>query len=82
MGKMHNDHIWPETEGGPNADYNKRKIPAKENLIKGARMPNLNEVSDSPNPLKLAVEIDKGTINHPYRNPRKKKKGFGGLNRR
>jgi len=81
MDKMHKDHIQPKAEGGTDDYYNLRTISAKENLRKGARMPNLNEVSDSPNPLKLAVEIDKWTLNHPYNNSRNKKKGFGGLNR-
>lgn len=79
--KYHRDHIWSQIEGGPNADWNLRSIPASENLRKGPRMPNLNEVSESPNPLKLAVEIDKHSLTKGFKHPRNKNKGFGGLPR-
>jgi hypothetical protein len=42
-------------------------------------MPNINEVSQSPNPIRLASEIDKYTIEHKLTHPRNKDKGFGGL---
>jgi len=75
------DHIWPRAEGGPDEDWNKRQISARKNRSKGARMPNLNEVADSPDPIKLAIEIDKHTMTKGLRHPRNKNRGFGGLPR-
>ena len=77
-----NDHIWPRVEGGPDEPWNKRRIPRSQNRRKGAAMPNLNDVSDSPNPIRLAVEIDKGSLRGPFKHPRNRDKGFGGLPRR
>jgi len=79
--KEHIDHIWPQAEGGPDKDYNKRPISARRNLRKGARMPNLSEVAESSNPLRLATEIDKHTLRKGLRNRRNRNRGFGGLPR-
>jgi len=79
--RIHIDHIWPRAEGGPNENWNKRRVSMKENLTKGARMPNLKEVSDSPNPIRLAVEIDKHTVKERLKHPSNKDRGFGGLHR-
>ena len=79
--KEHTDHIWPRVEGGPDKDYNKRRISARSNQQKGARMPNLNEVAQSSNPLRLSAEIDKHTLRKRLRHPRNRNRGFGGLPR-
>jgi len=77
--RNHNDHIWPRADRDPDKDYNKRRISARKNLQKGARMPNLNEVSDSSNPIRLATEIDKYSVTRGFRHRRNKNRGFGGL---
>jgi len=79
--RKHTDHIWPRAEGGPDENWNKRCISAKENLRKGARMPSLKEVADSPGSTRLAVEIDKHTIKKGLKQSRNKNRGFGGLPR-
>ena len=79
--KTHEDHIWPETEGGPTEAWNFRTISASENLKKGAEMPTVNDVLDSSNPIKLAAEIDKASL-EGFHHSRNKGKGFGGLPRR
>jgi hypothetical protein len=79
--KKDTDHIWPRVEGGPDKPWNKRNIPQRKNRQKGARMPNLNEVSDSSNPIRLAVEIDKHSLQGPFKHPRNRNRGFGGLPR-
>lgn len=79
--KKHTDHIYPLVEGGPDEQYNKRRISAKENLQKGARMPSLNEVSQSTNPMRLAVKIDRDSLSKEFKHPRNKNRGFGGLPR-
>jgi len=79
--ERHRDHIWPTAEGGPDEDWNVRIIPASENLHKGAEMPNLADVLDSSNPIRLAAEIDKHSL-EGFRHPRNKDRGFGGLRRR
>jgi hypothetical protein len=76
--KRHRDHIWPKAEGGPDDDWNIRIIPASENLRKGAEMPDLDDVFDSSNPIRLAAEIDKQSLKG-FKNPRNRKRGFGGL---
>jgi 5-methylcytosine-specific restriction endonuclease McrA len=58
MGKER-DHIWPKAEGGRNEGWNYRNISPNKNRQKGARMPTLSEVSQSTDPIKLSVEIDK-----------------------
>lgn len=78
--KRHRDHIWPKAEGGPDEDYNFREIDASENLRKGAEMPDLDDVLDSSNPIRLAVEIDKRSL-EGFQNPRNRDRGFGGLRR-
>lgn len=79
--KKHRDHIQPEVEGGSDEEYNIRLISARENLEKGARMPNLDEVSESSNSIKLAVDIDRESLNG-FKHPRNKNRGFGGLPRK
>ena len=79
--KEHTDHIWPRTEGGPDKDYNKRRIPARKNLQKGPEMPDLNAVFDSSNPIRLAAEIDEHTLKKRFKHSRNRNKGFGGLPR-
>ena len=80
--KRHRDHIWPRAEGGPDEDWNIRIIPASENLSKGDEMPDLDEVLDSSDPVKLAAEIDRHSLQEGFGRPRNKDKGFGGLPRR
>lgn len=75
------DHIWPRAEGGPDEPWNKRSISRSKNRRKGAEMPTLADVADSPNPVKLAANIDKGSLKG-FKHPRNKNKGFGGLPRR
>ena len=75
------DEIWPQTECGPKEPWNQREISPHENRSKGARMPTISEAGQSPEPTKLAAEIDKHTVNHPLNHSRNKDKGFGGLNR-
>jgi hypothetical protein len=79
--KRHRDHIWPRAEGGPDEEWNIRSIPAADNLHKGAEMPDLDDVFDSSDPVGLAVEIDKHSLDG-FKHPRNKDKGFGGLRRR
>lgn len=79
--KKHRDHIFPKAEGGPDVDWNIREISAKENLGKGAEMPDLSDVSASTNPIRLAVEIDKRSLQGSFKNSRNKNRGFGGLPR-
>lgn len=79
--KKHRDHIFPRAEGGPDDDWNIREIDADENLKKGAEMPDVFNVLDSTDPIRLAVEIDKRSLEGPFRNSRNKNKGFGGLSR-
>lgn len=79
--KRHRDHIKPRAEGGPDEDWNTRIIPASENLRKGAEMPDLDDVFDSSDPVRLAAEIDKGSL-EGFKHPRNKDRGFGGLRRR
>lgn len=74
------DHIVPKTEGGSNASYNLREISAKDNLKKGARMPYLNEVAQSSNPIRCAVDADRITAKGT-KHPRNRNRGFGGLSR-
>jgi len=77
-----NDHIWPKTEGGPDDPWNRRPLPQSVNRgPKGPEMPCLDDVFDSPNPVKLAVEIDKRSL-LPFNHSRNQDKGFGGLPRR
>ena len=77
--KYEYDHIWPKTEGGPTADFNLRYITQHENRVKGAEMPNVEEVSESENPIALAVAIDYTSVTTGFHNPRNADKGFGGL---
>lgn len=77
-----NDHIWPTVEGGPDEPWNKRRIPPSQNRRKGPEMPNPNDISDSPKPIRLAVEIDKHSLHGSFKHSRNKDKGFGGLPRR
>lgn len=79
--KKHRDHIFPKAEGGPDEAWNIREIDADENLRKGAEMPQLSDVIDSSDPIKLAVEIDRRSLEGPFQNRRNKGKGFGGLPR-
>ena len=74
------DHIWPKAEGGPDEDWNLRKIDWLENRRKGAEMPDVGDVSASSNPMKFAVEIDKHSLKG-FKHPRNRNKGFGGLPR-
>ena len=76
------DHIWPEAEGGPSEDWNIREIDWLENRRKGAEMPDLADVLDSSDPLRLATEIDRHSLEEGFRHPRNRDKGFGGLPRR
>ena len=73
------DEIWPTKEGGPKEPWNQRETSPHENRSKGARMPTISEVAQSPEPTKLASEIDQHTINHSLIHSRNKNKGFGGL---
>lgn len=75
------DHIWPTSEDGPDADWNKREIDPSINRSKGSTMPNVSDVLDSSNPIKLATSIDRHTIdpNHKYHTSRNQDRGFGGL---
>lgn len=75
------DHIWPEAEGGPSEEWNFRSIPRSENRAKGPNMPDLSEVYDSTNPLRLAHEIDRESLKGPWRHSRNSRRGFGGLPR-
>jgi len=75
------DHIWPEAEGGPDEDWNIREIDWLENRRKGAEMPDLADVLDSSDPIRLAVEIDKHSLEEGFKHPRNRNKGFGGLPR-
>lgn len=52
---MQTDEIWPKAEGGPEEPWNQRRIPRSQNQRKGAEMPCLDDVFDSPNPVKLAA---------------------------
>ncbi len=75
------DEIWPKAENGPGESWNQRETSPHKNRSKGARMPTVSEVGESPEPMKLAVEIDRYTINNPLKNSRNKGKGYGGLPR-
>jgi hypothetical protein len=44
-------------------------------------MPDVSDLLDSDDPMRLAVEIDKHTLTHEYKTSRNKGKGFGGLDR-
>jgi hypothetical protein len=44
-------------------------------------MPDLDDVFDSSDPVRLAAEVDKHSL-EGFRHPRNKDKGFGGLRRR
>ena len=81
IGKTDTDEIWPQSEGGPKVPWNQREISAHKNRSKGSRMPSIEDVKDSPNPLKLAKEIDEYSLTHKYKTSRNKEKGFGGLDR-
>ena len=75
------DHIWPTSEGGAEDSWNKREISPHENRSKDSEMPNLSDILDSDDPIRLAVEIDKHTIDHGYKTKRNEGRGFGGLKR-
>lgn len=75
------DHIWPRAERGPDEDWNKRRVSARKNRSKGARMPNLSEVADSPKPIELAAKIDKHTMTNRLRHRRNRNRGLGGFPR-
>ena len=75
------DHIWPTSEGGPDEPWNIREISPHENRSKQSKMPDITDVFDSDDPIRLASEIDKYTINHEYKTGRNRNKGFGGLDR-
>jgi hypothetical protein len=75
------DHIWPQSEGGSEDSWNKREISPHENRSKGSEMPDLSDILDSDDPIRLATEIDKYTLTHEYKTRRNKDKGFGGLDR-
>lgn len=75
------DEIWPQAEGGPKLPWNQRETSPHKNRSKGARMPTISEVGESPAPIKLATKIDIHTLNHPLKNSRNKNRGFGGLPR-
>lgn len=78
--KMEIDHIWPICEGGPDASWNKRPIPQHQNRRKGAEMPTPSDIGSSPNPLKLAHEIERYSLSGAgYKHPRNKNKGYMGL---
>jgi len=77
---LETDEIWPQAEGGPKEPWNQRDIPRSQNRKKGAEMPTVDDLLDSPDPLKLAAEIDKASLGG-FKNPRNKNKGFGGLPR-
>jgi len=79
--KTDTDEIWPRREGGPKVPGNQRETSPHENRSKGARMPNINEIGQSPNPVRLASEIDKYTIEHKLTHPSNTDKGFGGLSK-
>ena len=79
--KKHRDHIFPKAEGGPDDEWNIREIDADKNLKKGAEMPNISDVSDSSDPIRLATEIDRRSLKGPFITRRNKNKGFGGLTR-
>jgi hypothetical protein len=76
------DHIWPEAEGGPDETWNKRRISRSENRRKGAEMPDIEDVLDSSDPIRLAAEIDRHSVEEGFRHPRNKGRGFGGLPKR
>ncbi len=77
--KYEYDHIWPKTEGGPTENWNLRFIPQHENKVKGAEMPDVEDVSESDDPIALAVAIDYTSVTTGFHNPRNANKGFGGL---
>jgi len=79
--KEHRDHIKPKAEGGSDEEWNIRLIPALENLRKGAEMPDLEDVFDSTDPVRLAAEIDEHSL-EGFSHSRNKDRGFGGLRRR
>jgi len=79
--KTHRDHIWPRAEEGPDDEWNIRVVPAAENLSKGAEMPDLDDIFDSTDPIRLAAEIDKQSL-EGFKHPRNRDRGFGGLHRR
>ena len=74
------DEIWPRAEGGPKEPWNQRRIPRSQNRKKGAEMPYLNDLSDSPNPLKLAASIDERSLS-AFIHSRNQNRGFGGHHR-
>ena len=76
------DHIWPKAEGGSDEDWNIREIDWLENRRKGAEMPNVADVLDSSDPIRLAIEIDKHSLGEEFKHPRNRNRGFGGLPRR
>jgi hypothetical protein len=76
------DEIWPQCEGGPKEPWNQRRIPRSQNRSKGPSMPRSEDVQQSPDPLRLAAEIDIRSLEGPFNHKRNKgKKGFGGLPR-
>jgi hypothetical protein len=81
MKETDTDEIWPRSEGGPKLPWNQREISPHENRSRGSRMPTPREVFDSPDPPKLAVEIDRHTLTNRYKTKRNRGKGFGGLDR-
>ena len=77
---METDEIWPQAEGGRKEPWNQRRIPRSQNRQKGPDMPDLADVSDSSEPIRLAAEIDKHSLKG-FRHPQNKDRGFGGLRR-
>ena len=78
---METDEIWPQAEGGPKEPWNQRRIPRSVNQRKGPRMPTVWEVLESHDVPRLSQEIDKRSLEGPFKHPRNKGKGFGGLPR-
>ena len=78
---METDEIWPQVEGGPKEPWNQRHIPLSQNRRKGPEMPSLDDVADSPTPIKLAAFIDIRSLSGPFSHSWNKDKGFGGLPR-
>jgi hypothetical protein len=68
---METDEIWPQVEGGPKEHWNQRLIPHSQNREKWTEMPELDDVFDSSDQIRLAVEIDKRSL-HPFKHFRNK----------
>ena len=80
---MESDHIFPKAERGSDEPHNRRQVPRSENRKKGARMPTLDEIALSPNPMILVHEMEKAAPwAKGYKSPRNKGRGFMGLPRR